>query len=118
MLWSFIIFFYYISPETFQILALEVEPVLKLQSIGWLRTVKRRSHFNLILSVARMEGTFYIFTFLKRTNENVVGDDNKAFSRLINKSKYVEMKGFSSEQCHHQENGATTEVAGTGKAPK
>ena len=53
-----------------------------------------------------------------QTNENVVGDDNKAFSRLINKSKYVEMKGFSSEQCHHQENGATTEVAGTSKAPK
>ena len=62
--------------------------------------------------------TLYIFTFFMQTNENVVGDDNKAFSRLINKSKYVEMKGFSSEQCHHQENRATTEVAGTGKASK
>ena len=115
MLWSFIIFFYYISPETFQILALEVEPCLKV-TIGWLRTVKRISHFNLILSVN--ERYVLHFHILMRTNEKVVGDGNKAFSRLINKSKYVETKEFSSEQCHHQENGATTEVAGTSKAPK
>ena len=33
----------------------------------------------------------YVLHFhIMRTNEEVVGDDNKAFRRLINKSKYVE----------------------------